>query len=224
MPFLKGSIIFIEPISGGYMIKHQLSLQFLLHLIFSLAILNTAGAAENDDIVYRGQAPKWHSNSPTSEISALCKSETDLKEKYQVCAFLMKRYSTAALSEFSTDAQEQARSLLQIIKQNKEKVEYSFGAHDSHQTLGRIALLKNDLKTAKEELIKSIEVSLDPALKTVGPKMILAQELLEKGEKEIVLKYLDRIQKFWKAQGAQEEINRWKTEIKEGKIPKFKTY
>lgn len=51
--------------------------------------------------------------------------------------------------------------------------------------------------------------------------MTLAKELLEIGEKEIVLKYFDECLKFWNSDNAKEKIREWKKTISSGDIPNF---
>ena len=49
--------------------------------------------------------------------------------------------------------------------------------------------------------------------------MTLAKELLEKGEREVVLTYLQSCAKFWKMGGDQ--LRSWTATIKGGGIPDF---
>jgi len=58
-----------------------------------------------------------------------------------------------------------------------------------------------------------------PQLNSFGPSMSFAREMLEVGEREPVLEYLNLCRSFWKAD--QGRLNRWTQEIKEGRIPDF---
>jgi hypothetical protein len=49
--------------------------------------------------------------------------------------------------------------------------------------------------------------------------MSLAKDLLEKGEKDVVLQYLDLVNSFWSM--GRTDIAKWKEEIKAGRIPDF---
>ena len=59
--------------------------------------------------------------------------------------------------------------------------------------------------------------------------MRLARELLQRGEKQVVLKYLDLVAKFWLKNDLPEfhkhtlekqaTMQRWKTEVEQGRIP-----
>lgn len=102
---------------------------------------------------------------------------------------------------------------------------YSNIIHDANTILGRVAIQKNDVKKAKEHLIKSAEISGSPQLNSFGPSYILARELLQLGEKGIVLDYLDLVAKFWAKPGHRsspekiQKLKKWIDEINSGKIP-----
>lgn len=97
-----------------------------------------------------------------------------------------------------------------------------------------IILQEDDIKQAKEYLIKSGECPTSPQLSSFGPSYVLARELLERGEKDIVLDYLDMVYKLWADpknsdssnsrmmadnQRKSEVLKKWKEEIMSGKIP-----
>jgi hypothetical protein len=82
--------------------------------------------------------------------------------------------------------------------------------------LGRIALSKGDLKSAAQYLIRSGGTPGSPQLDTFGPDMRLARKLIQHGEKDAVLQYLDLCRKFWREGGAT--LDDWTNAIKNGKI------
>jgi len=47
--------------------------------------------------------------------------------------------------------------------------------------------------------------------------MTLAKELLQKGEKDVFLKYLELCSKFWKMR--KDRLHKWSVVVKDGKIP-----
>lgn len=100
-----------------------------------------------------------------------------------------------------------------------ESWNYSNIIHNANTILGRVALQKNDLKKAKEHLIKSVEIPSSPQLNSFGPSCILARELLERGEKTAVLDYLDLVARFWTNTRAINYLDKWKDEILMDKIP-----
>ncbi|MCH8048250.1 MAG: hypothetical protein IID44_31530 [Planctomycetes bacterium] len=111
----------------------------------------------------------------------------------------------------------------------KDLVNWNYGniIHNANQILGRSALREGKLADAKTYLLKGGATPGSPQLNSFGPQMQLARELLEKGEKEPVLQYLDLVSKFWASDKEQSELSKqhaaliagWKREIAEGKIP-----
>lgn len=91
--------------------------------------------------------------------------------------------------------------------------------HQANILLGRCALRDGDTGMAIEYLNKAGSVKGSSSLSTFGPNMALAKELLEKGQKEAVLSYLDAVSKFWKM--GKSEILAWKIAIQSGKTPDF---
>lgn len=94
--------------------------------------------------------------------------------------------------------------------------------HDGYIILGRVALRKGDLKRAKTFLIKAGQAPIvegQAATDSFDPKMILAKELLEKGERESVLQYFDLCSKFWLKGGSVLKI--WRASVEAGKMPPF---
>ena len=87
----------------------------------------------------------------------------------------------------------------EMLINNVDTMSFNYGniIHNANTLLGRVALRENDLKQAKKYLVKSIEVPTTPQLSSFGPSYILAKELLERGEKEIVIEYLDLVANLW---------------------------
>jgi hypothetical protein len=56
-------------------------------------------------------------------------------------------------------------------------------------------------------------------MNSFGPNMILAKELLEKGEKETVIEYFDLCAKFWTM--GQDKLKDWRASAQQGNIPAF---
>ncbi|HEY8272809.1 MAG TPA: hypothetical protein VIG33_18090 [Pseudobdellovibrionaceae bacterium] len=197
--------------------KYATILKILLSLIYSCELT----AIANDDIIAHGKSPKWHSGTPTEELAKLCNLEKNQNQKILVCNAVISRYSSLASGTVPKEAKSQANYILQIYDANPNDAQYIFGLHDSHLTLGRIALAEGNLKIAKEELLKSLQVPETPPLQHIGPRMILARELLEKGEAKSVLSYLEQVEKIWKGEKAKSKLTKWRTEINAGKIPSF---
>lgn len=89
--------------------------------------------------------------------------------------------------------------------------------HQANMLLGRIALAEGDVKNAGERLLEAAKTSGSPVLGSFGPSMLLARDLLERGEDEVVLKYLEACRRFW----PHPKIPGWVATIQAGHIPDF---
>jgi hypothetical protein len=68
-------------------------------------------------------------------------------------------------------------------------------------------------------LLASAETTDSPTLCTFGPSIVLARELLRRGERDVVLRYLERCSSFWE-HGA-EQLSQWAAAIARGDTPDF---
>ncbi len=89
--------------------------------------------------------------------------------------------------------------------------------HDCHLVLGRIALDAGQIEEAKRQLLAAGKSTGSAVLGSFGPNMSLAKDLLEKGEQETVLQYLDLCRKFWRS----DKLDAWTKDIHAGRIPSF---
>lgn len=135
-----------------------------------------------------------------------------------------------ALAALEAGETELAKKLAaETLRKNTDGKNWNYGniIHNANQILGRGALREGKLADAKTYLLKAGATPGSPQLNSFGPQMQLARELLEKGEKETVLQYLDLVSKFWASDKDQSELSKehaaviagWKLEIAEGKIP-----
>ncbi len=93
--------------------------------------------------------------------------------------------------------------------------------HHGNVVLGRIALAEGDIEEAKRRLIAAGETTGSPQLDSFGPNMTLASELLQRGEKEVVLEYFRLCSRFWeRGKGRLEE---WSVLVEGGLVPEFGT-
>jgi hypothetical protein len=125
------------------------------------------------------------------------------------------------------------RHAAETLQKNTDDTNDSYGnvIHNANQILGRCALREGKLADAKAYLLKAGATPGSPQLNSYGPQLHLARELLEKGEKETVLQYLDLVSKFWASDDDESALGKqiskehaaliegWKREIAEGKIP-----
>lgn len=120
-----------------------------------------------------------------------------------------------SLGEFEK-AREHAESMLEEDRQSREA---GVRIHIGHLTLGRIALREGDLEEAKSRLIAACEVPASAGLEGVSPEMGLAQNLLELGESQVVLRYLSVCSKLWER--GRETLRAWAAVVEEGGMPDF---
>jgi tetratricopeptide (TPR) repeat protein len=106
-----------------------------------------------------------------------------------------------------------------MLSQKSSSWNYGNNIHHGNIILGRIALTLDDLEEAKRRLIKAGKTPGSPQLNSFGPSMALAKELLQKGEKDVVLKYFELCSKFWKS--GKDRLLKWSVVVKDGKIPDF---
>jgi hypothetical protein len=114
------------------------------------------------------------------------------------------------------DARKYAQELMALLPSFRQNQEYGNAVHDANLTLGRIAVREGRLDEAKRHLIESIRTP-GGRLMDYGPNMSLAKDLLEKGERQVVLDYFALCKKFWNFG----RLDEWSQQVKEGKTPDF---
>lgn len=89
--------------------------------------------------------------------------------------------------------------------------------HKGNIILGRVALAEEDVPQAKFHLLEAGSVSGAPTISSFGPNMRLAADLLERGEREVVLEYFELCATFWR----NEKLKDWAALVKGGRTPDF---
>jgi len=92
--------------------------------------------------------------------------------------------------------------------------------HYGNLLLGRCALSKGDVPGARERLLCASDSPSSPQLGDYGPDMTLAEELLTRGEGEVVLQYIQRCQAIW-LNSKRSRLNEWYDAIRIGEHPDF---
>ena len=116
-------------------------------------------------------------------------------------------------------AREDANTVLLVAEKYRGDWNYGNAVHKANLALGRLALHDGDIEQAKHYLIEAGKTPGSPQLNSFGPNMLLAKELLEKGETATVLEYLDLCAKFWRSDFGS--LSTWKKVIAQGKQPNF---
>ena len=92
--------------------------------------------------------------------------------------------------------------------------------YQANLMLGRIALAEDDPNAAGDYLVAAGRLAAWPSLFPLmvwPPDMRLAEELLEQGEREVVLEYLKLCALHWE----YDELGEWADELRNGGIPDF---
>lgn len=112
-----------------------------------------------------------------------------------------------------------SRELLEMAMQYKQNWNFGNAVHKGNLMLGRLALRQGNVEEAKKRLIAGGNTAGSPQLDSFGPNMSLAKDLLEKGEKDIVLQYFELCRRFWEMDYGN--LRQWAEQVKKGESPDF---
>jgi len=155
-------------------------------------------------------------------VAGMCAAQTrsdnpDPAESF----YLMTRAAPAAFTDGETaKAGALAEQLLKDAESWKQNWNYGNATHAANIVLGRIALKTGETDEAKKFLLAAGKTPGSAQLNTFGPDMTLAKDLLEKGERDVVIEYLALCSKFW-GKHHQAKIDNCTSEVKAGVIPHF---
>jgi hypothetical protein len=111
-----------------------------------------------------------------------------------------------------------AQELLLAEHRNPMQDYGSNRVHAAHTLIGLIALERNNLSLAKESLLSSAKEAPDTgSICSFGPNMRLAQGLLVRKEKQVVLQYLKLCERFW----PEDTLKIWQQEVERNQTPDF---
>ena len=91
--------------------------------------------------------------------------------------------------------------------------------HIGNTILGLLALDDDNVTEAKRRLLASAPGEGSPVLSSYGPRMTLAAGLLRRGQRDVVIAYLERCRRFWDL--GKEKIPVWESDIQARKKPAF---
>ena len=148
-------------------------------------------------------------------MTGLAKAKTEAERFYALNAAEKEAYNTDRKEEARAYAQEHSKLL------PKYRLNWNYGnaVQDVNMVLGRIALAEGKTEEAKKFLLKSADSSGSPQMNSFGPNMCLAKDLLEKGERQVVLEYFKECGSFWKS--GQGKLDEWAKQVKAGAMPDF---
>ena len=173
-----------------------------------------------DDDLPRGLADLFDqapSEGPSSAVLALAQFERAYEladsdiERTQALVPLAK---TAFEAERYDDARTYATKMLDNLTTGWDEGNQ---LHHGNLILGRVALVEDDVEQAKYHLLEAGKVSGSPQLGSFGPNMRLAAELLERGERDVVLEYFELCSNFW----PRDKLKDWAALVEAGRTPDF---
>jgi hypothetical protein len=112
-----------------------------------------------------------------------------------------------------------ANELLNVAPQYATDWNYGNAIYFGNWVLGRVALQQGNTAAAGQYLLSAGATPGSPQLNSFGPNMILAQELLQKGQTAEVLQFFNLCANFWKMEGGK--LAEWAAVVKAGKMPEF---
>jgi tetratricopeptide (TPR) repeat protein len=169
---------------------------------------------------------EWHDLT----AAALKNAPAD-KQLAEILPLLKSDLAVAALEAGQLDAAR--KHATEALAANTDTKNWNYGnvVDAMNQVLGRAALRQGNRDEARRALLAAGATPGSPQLNSYGPTFVLAREMLGKGEKDVVLQYLDSVGNFWghddpkrpqHSRLAAEQaalLVKWKREIREGKIP-----
>jgi tetratricopeptide (TPR) repeat protein len=153
---------------------------------------------------------------------ALAMGELSLNAPPNDRFYRLKDVAEAALEAGELDrAGKFAHELLDAAPEYESNWNYGNAIHAGNVVLGRIALQAGDLQEAGEYLLKAGETRGSPQLDSFGPDMSLAEELLQNGQRDVVVKYFDLCARFWEM--GQDRLRSWRRDVEQGRVPEFES-
>lgn len=204
---------------------------FLGDIDLSEELLQKARKLEPENPEWSGRLGRLYALRMTSEPSNLRKAyaarslahlesslvdTTDRLYRFYLLSDLAK---TAFEAEQGEKARAYADELIELAPQYRDNWNYGNAVHHGNLILGRLALRSGDRSEAKGYLIQAAKTPGSPQLKSFGPSMTLAKELLREGEKETVIEYLKLCAQFWESGRGQ--LTKWIDIIETNGEPDF---
>lgn len=123
-----------------------------------------------------------------------------------------------------------ATELLELAERYKGDWNQGNAVHHGNTILGLCALCADSVAEAEQSLLAAGRCPGSPQLKSFGPNMRLAAELLKAGRPAVVLEYLELCKTFWtvevktgegKTFAGSKQLDKWAAAIREGRVPDF---
>jgi hypothetical protein len=116
-------------------------------------------------------------------------------------------------------AENYSQQLLRLAPEYPKDWNYGNAIFYGNFVLGRVELQRGNVAGAGHYLLSAGATPGSPQLRSFGPDMTLAKELLDKGQSDVVLQYLALCKNFWKMERGK--LDRWSATIRNGGVPDF---
>ncbi len=158
------------------------------------------------------QSLKEESKGAAEPVAPTLESAPELETFYALGQRAQEAFDRCDFNAVKTLAQD----YLQLAEKYRDDWNYGNAIHDANVLLGRVAVAEGNLAAAKEHLLAAGKTTASPQLASFGPKLTLAAELVDRGERDAVLQFLAEIGTVWRS---PEKVKRLVTTIKQGKTP-----
>lgn len=116
-------------------------------------------------------------------------------------------------------AKEYADELEHLMPNLPRDWNYGNAIQDFNLVQGRLALRDGKVGEAKARLLAAGHSLGSPQMDSFGPNMSLANDLLKRGERDVVVEYFTLCRTFWKDDYGK--LDRWAADVRAGNIPDF---
>lgn len=176
--------------------------------IFVLASMATA-------ILYIAPHVGFESRAYKEIVARLKNAKTEEERFYYLGDAAKKAFDNGDYSSAKAYAEE----LFTIMHKYKVNWNYGNAIQDSNVVLGRLALREGRIEDAKRHLIEAGKSPGSCSMKSFGPNVSLAKDLLEKGEKDTVIEYFKLCKNFWEMH--RDRLDDWIALVQAGRMPHF---
>jgi peroxiredoxin len=181
--------------------------------------LKAAALAEDFKGVVKEEVIAKETESQASESigaeAALKKAKGERERFYALGRAAKESFNNGDYSAAKTYAEE----LASLTPRYKGDWNYGNAIQDSNVVLGRLALRDGNVAAAKAFLVEAGKSTGSPQMNSFGPNLSLARDLLQKGEREVVIEHLNACKKFWKMDNGR--LDDWIALVEGGRIPDF---
>ena len=162
-------------------------------------------------------------NASAGDLNEARLALVEMERAYELTPDRERRFPTdLAVMAFEAGDLAKARAYAErMLDGRSPNPQWDFGnaVHKGNLVLGRLAVREGRVADAVKYLHAAAATTGSPVLGSFGPNMMLAKELLELGERQAVLTYLEMCRTFWKMGG--ERLDRWTQEVQAGVVPNF---